>query len=366
MIYYAAFVPGLQDVIAAVVRGRLEDVTIHKLLNGAVIFETACSYDRLNFFCFNNIFAVVSIVEKAESAGTFRRKEDGSSFPSGILEEHMRAVIKAGKNPVISENNRKILSFRIVFSIENRLAAVNEKIKRETEAFISRASGLSLSRSRPDTEFWFLYRREGFSVFMKRLTRHASWEKQLHPGELPPPLAWTLCSLAGLGEKKSASLSVLDPFCGYGSIPFQAFFRFPVQKIYASDTSAEAVQETRKKIGSVSPGRFCEIFRSDFRALPPRPDMQNIDRIVTDPPWGLYRETDRNTAQFYREMLDCFEKLLAAAGRAVILSAAAEALEKAAAESGFSVTNKIPILLSGKKAAIFLLMRLPKKEGCRT
>jgi predicted RNA methylase len=355
MIYYAAFVPGLQDVIATLVRGRLDDVTIHKLLNGAVIFETACSYDRLNFFCFNNIFAVVSIIEKAEPAGTLRRDPDGP----GALEEHMRAVIRAGKNPVISENNKKILSFRIVFSIENKLAAVNEKLKKETEAFISRASALVLNRSRPDTEFWFLYRREGFSVFMKRLTRHASWEKQLHPGELPPPFAWTLCSLAGLGEKKSASLSVLDPFCGYGSIPFQALFRFPVQKIYASDNSTEAVQETRKKIGSVSPGRFCEIFKSDFRDLSLKPGMQNIDRIITDPPWGLYRETDRNAAQFYREMLDCFERLLAAAGRAVILSAAVEALEKAAAESGLSITNKIPILLSGKRAAIFLLKKGP-------
>ncbi|MDR2303395.1 MAG: RsmD family RNA methyltransferase [Treponema sp.] len=359
MIYYAAFVPGLQDVIATVVRGRLDDVTIHKLLDGAIIFETACSYDRLNFFCFNNIFAVASIVEKAEPAGTFHRNPDEPGFSSGVLEEHMRAVIRAGKNPVISENNKKILSFRIVFSIENKLAAVNEKIKRETEVFISRASALALNRSRPDTEFWFLYRREGFSVFMKRLTRHASWEKRLHPGELPPPLAWTLCSLAGLGGKKSSFLSVLDPFCGYGSIPFQALSRFPVQKIYASDNSAEAVQETRKKIGSVSPGRFCEIFKSDFRDLPPKLGMQNIDRIITDPPWGLYRETDRNTAQFYREMPDCFEKLLAATGRAVILSAAEEELEKAVAESGLSITNKIPILLSGKKTAIFLLKKGP-------
>ncbi|MDR1655566.1 MAG: hypothetical protein LBR96_06155, partial [Treponema sp.] len=82
-----------------------------------------------------------------------------------------------------------------------------------------------------------------------------------------------------------------------------------------------------------------------------------IDRIITDPPWGLYRETDRNTAQFYREMLDCFKSLLAATGRAVILSAAGEELENAAAESGLSITNKIPVLLSGKKAAIFLLRK---------
>ena len=62
-LYYGSFVPGMQDVIEEVVRERLSDVSVVKLHDGAIVFETDCSYDRLNFFCFNNIFAVIDILD---------------------------------------------------------------------------------------------------------------------------------------------------------------------------------------------------------------------------------------------------------------------------------------------------------------
>jgi len=66
-VFYAAFIPGLQNLIADVIKERLSDVKIHKLLDGAVLFETVTDYDKLNFFCFNNIFAVIDVIEHADS-----------------------------------------------------------------------------------------------------------------------------------------------------------------------------------------------------------------------------------------------------------------------------------------------------------
>ena len=62
-LFYASFIPGLEKIIACVIKERLTDVKIHKLLDGAVLFETETSYDKLNFFCFNNIFSVIEIEE---------------------------------------------------------------------------------------------------------------------------------------------------------------------------------------------------------------------------------------------------------------------------------------------------------------
>ncbi|WP_461248368.1 hypothetical protein, partial [Treponema sp. R6D11] len=67
ILYYATFIPGLQTFIEQVIKERLSDVKIKKLLDGAVIFETETSYDKLNFFCFNNIFAVISIMDHADN-----------------------------------------------------------------------------------------------------------------------------------------------------------------------------------------------------------------------------------------------------------------------------------------------------------
>ncbi|GHV51391.1 hypothetical protein AGMMS49579_06610 [Spirochaetia bacterium] len=337
--YYATFVPGLQDCIAKVVKERLPNAVIQKLLDGAIIFETECTYDRLNFFCFNNIFLVSGIMTAPPEAA------------QGILIAHMKKVIAADKNyPVISLNNKKIRSFRIICSMENKLVPVNEKTKQETERFIASQSGMTVNRSLPDTEFWFLYRSEGFSVFMKRLTKHGSFDKTLHPGELPPPLAWMLCKLS---NPKNTD-TVIDPFCGYGSIPAERLKHFPITKFYALDKNGTALEQTRKKITG-TPAKFCHIEKADINSAVSICGEAAADAIITDPPWGMYEETDVPLQEFYDNMMKIFARLLKPNGTVILLTAKKEELLCAAERVNTFVLNRtIPILLSGKKAAIFV------------
>jgi hypothetical protein len=338
----------MKDVIAEVVRERLSDVFIAKLLDGAIIFETETTYDRLNFFCFNNIFAVIDIMEQ------------------GSLELHIRKICAVktkgayGGLPekswaILSENNRKIKSFRLACSMENAPASVNEALRRDAENFITRHSALKTDRANPDTEFWFLYRREGFSVFMKRLTR--SREKSLHPGELSPSLAWLLCKTGALGPGEI----VIDPFCGYGAIPEAAVRHFPVRKFIATDTDPRCVKITRSR-RSLQNAR-CEIHRADVFAVSEfisggRIDAGSIDAIVTDPPWGMYRELNAAPEEFYGKMTAVFSRLLKPRGRAVILTAAGQALESAVSKTpSFIISGAIPVLVAGKKAAVYRLKK---------
>ena len=349
--FYAAFIPGLQNFIAEVIKERLTDVTIHKLLDGAVLFETETSYDKLNFFCFNNIFAVISVMEGAEC--------------SNALEKHIRAVINkggdvqvrkaAGAEKVITDNSKNFHTFRIVVSNENKPAAIDEKLRLEAEMHIFRLSNLKVNRSLPDTEFWFLFRRDdsprgkNFTVFMKRLTLRSSREKSLHRGELPPPLAWTLCRLARLSHGDT----VLDPFCGYGSIPDAALKHFHITKFIACDNNREASLYTAARFKKRKNGEFV-LHQADFFSLPSLVAERSVDAIVTDPPWGHFREI--NDSRFYEKMFEVFGKLLREGGRAVVLYANDGALLEAAPPC-FSLENNIPILLSGKKAAIFQFMK---------
>jgi len=340
--FYAAFIPGLQNLIADTIRERLSDVKIHKLLDGAVLFETAASYDKLNFFCFNNIFAVISVMEHA----------DNGVKAKTALEKHIKSAVKNNAAAdVVCNNNKKFHSFRIVASAENIPAAIDEKTRADAESYISRFSGLKANRSLPDTEFWFLFRSEknqnNFSIFMKRLTLRPSWEKTLHKGELPPPLAWTLCRLARLVHGDT----VLDPFCGYGSIPDSALKYFHIKKFIACDNNREAALYAKAKFNKRKKEDFI-LYEGDFSALPSLVAGESVDAIVTDPPWGDYREI--NKSSFYKEMFDVFHKLLKKGGRIVLLSANNDDLLSEAPES-FKLEARIPILLSGKKAAIFQL-----------
>ena len=354
--YYATFIPGLQNFIAQVIKERLSDVEIRKLLDGAVLFETETSYDKLNFFCFNNIFACLSVMEHAES----------SSAP----EKHIRAVIKntggsslsetPNSRDVIANNSKNFHTFRIVISTENVPAAIDEKLRDEAERYISRLSGLKVNRSRPDTEFWFLFRREkdgqgrDFSVFMKRLTLRPSWEKTLHKGELPPPLAWSLCRLARLSHGDA----VLDPFCGYGSIPEAAVKHFHITNFIACDNDRQAADYTAARFKKRKTCGFV-LHQADFETLPSLVAEKSIDAIVTDPPWGQYREID--DGRFLEKMFVVFEKLLKNGGRAVVLYANDDTLLKAV-PGCFKLEMSIPVLLSGKKAAIFQFLK--KEQPC--
>ncbi|GHU96702.1 hypothetical protein FACS189483_00420 [Spirochaetia bacterium] len=370
--YYASFTPGMQGVVEHIIRERLADVTIQKLLDGAVIFETQCSYDKLNFFCFINIFALVSIAEKPN--------------PAIALEAHMKAACAAGRNPVIAENNRKIQSFRIVSSRENKLVQVDEKVKQETETYIAKQSGMRVDRQNPDTEFWFLYRNEGFSVFMKRLTKHGTTEKTLHPGELSPQLAYMLCWLS----KPKHTDIVIDPFCGYGSIPEQRLKRFPLAQFYASDIDEKALACSRNKFTGKAQG-YCHVLKADIHDLPkllPGTSAQSsppfrADAIITDPPWGLYDpgafgKSPQSSpvisnghgkaspagphngpiGPFYADMVTVFAELLKPGGTAVVLTAKQDELHMGVEQSGkFETTEILSVLISGKKAGVFVLHR---------
>jgi tRNA G10 N-methylase Trm11 len=338
--FYAAFIPGLQNLVADIIKERLFDVKIHKLLDGAVLFETATDYDKLNFFCFNNIFTVINVIDH----------EDNDVKPKIALERHIKSAVKNNDaSEVIRNNNKKFHTFRIVASAENIPAAIDEKIRADAESYISRFSGLKVNRSLPDTEFWFLFRNEknqnNFSIFMKRLTLRPSWEKTLHKGELPPPLAWTLCRLARLVH----SDTVLDPFCGYGSIPGAALKHFHINKFIACDNNGEAALYTKTRFNKRKKDDFV-FYESDFSALPSLISEKSIDAIVTDPPWGEYREI--NKTSFYKEMFDVFQKLLKQDGRLVMLCANNDDFLNEAPNT-FNLEAKTPILLSGKKAAIF-------------
>jgi SAM-dependent methyltransferase len=346
--YYGSFAPGLEDCIAEVLKERFQDLTIPLLLSGALVFETTASYDRLNLFCFNNIFRVIS------------------SDPAGKLEKFVMNTIARGEGgEIIAESGPRVKpgtktkqaapSFRVMFSRENTPAAVDESLRHEAESYIASLSGLKVNRSKPDTEFWFLERREG-SFFMKRLSRHGSWDKTLHPGELPPPLAWTLCWLSRpkYGEKSA------DPFCGYGAISEARLRHFPPGDFFASDSDPKALAYSKNKFkGKDSAAAACHFNLLDagdlLKIIPPGKADFRLDSIVTDPPWGSYEKTAQGIGELYDRCLKVFAEILKPGGLLVLLCGRDSGLETTGGRNHFTVLRSISVLVSGKKAAILVL-----------
>jgi tRNA G10 N-methylase Trm11 len=147
----------------------------------------------------------------------------------------------------------------------------------------------------------------------------------------------------------------MDPFCGYGSIPEQRLKHFPLEKFYAFDINDTALNYTRTKLSRISPSKY-SIQKADIALVPSLLRPACLDAVITDPPWGIYGPIP-SINRFYTEMLTLFAGLLKPAGRAVILSARDGVLDAVANAGGFEIVSIIPVLLSGRKVAIFVLKK---------
>jgi methylase of polypeptide subunit release factors len=335
-LYYANFVSGLQGVIADILTREARDLVIKKELDGALLFETACPHERLNGLCFNNLFSVIHLLERPAVRAP--------------LEAHLRAV--CGQPMRLAPlSGRPPRTFRIVTSYANRLTAVSDALKRRAEFHVTRQTGLSLSRSKADAEFWFLYRTEGFSLFMQRLSFHASFDKTLHKGELTPPLAYALCALA----RPAKGAVVLDPFCGYGAIPRACLAHFPIRTCYAFDINDEALAYTRRSLKDAS--HDAVVRKLDVYALPSVIPSERVDAIITDPPWGCYERLP--TPRFYADILRLFGQALKPGGTLTLLTAQTDIVASIIEEleAMFALEKSIAVLVSGKKAGVFKLVK---------
>ena len=143
------------------------------------------------------------------------------------------------------------------------------------------------------------------------------------PGSLHPPLARALALLAGLRP----GLTLIDPFCGTGTIPIEAKLACPALKANGSDLEPEAVEAARRNAEKA--GVEVELEVRDAA------DMPAADRVATNPPWEV---AVRSAG---RVRLDS----LALPGRSVVLVPSETRLERVALENRVRVSGAVASML---------------------
>ncbi|MGC9522215.1 MAG: hypothetical protein ACP5HG_10110 [Anaerolineae bacterium] len=342
--YASTFISGLQDIVPAMLALAVPDAKVQRLLDGLVIYQTAASPHELEALRFaNNSFEVLRSFDRL---GRHPMREMASRV---ARDKGLRSTVY--QSLTSSEGGG---SFRLIASDENRFIAMDERLRQAIESQISGVKGLRVNRAKPDIEFWFLHRREGLGLFLKRLTSHTAYEEVLEKGELRPELAYALCFLS---EPDAADI-FLDPFSGYGAIPFERDRAFPYNMIFAADKDPEHVRAIRQKLKTTR-------VRDTFIAK--RQDALNmvgfedgfIHKIVTDPPWGYFEEVGMPMPAFYKQMVREFARVLRPGGLVVALTAQKGVMMSALAEMQPELTliETYDVLVSGKKAAIYKMRR---------
>lgn len=338
--YFATFITGTSELV----QGQLEmlkSVSILKVYDGLIIFRFPRSWKEIqNIRYFNNLFLLLASRED---------RKDGKNLVERLMQS---AVQKGIKTPFgFREMIRGKKSFKIFAAVENETVSINRSLLQRVENQIKRVSGLRLNIQRPDLEFWFMARREGLGLFGLRLTKVRKENKQRKKGELRTELAHLLC----LASELKPSDVICDPFAGHGAIVIERARSFPYQKIYASDIDKVLVQELQEKIKNI---KNIQVTQAD--ALRLNLLDASIDKIITDPPWGEYREIP-NLERFYEGILKEFNRILKTNGIIVILIGAKETFEGVLQNifsQTFVMNSKYDTLVSGKKAAVYKITRI--------
>lgn len=330
--FISSFITGFQSVVESDLAARFPKIKILNLFDGLVHYRyDGDSHDLEKIIYFNNTFFVLKTM-----------KGKGLSFPSLI------GAVTSSKNYFLVNKG----SFRVRFQNENQFSKVDKNLTRRAEDYILSNSKLKLDRLSPTNEIWFSIRREGFAFCGELISKREFTEKNLNKGELRPEISYFICCFADIKSEDT----ILEPFCGYGSIPTQLAKKFRFKKLYISDIDAERVYLTksRKQISNAPEGLIdCQV--ADAMSLNNIED-KSISLVITDPPWGYYEDID-DINDFYNRMFRSFDRVLNADGRMVILSARKEELEQTALANGFKIKNSLHTLVNGKKAGVYLIER---------
>lgn len=218
------------------------------------------------------------------------------------------------------------------------------------ENAVSRLTSARPDSDRPDVELAVAYRDDGKAYFSSSRRSHAE-ARETAAGELPRWTARLLCELTG----PKPDDVFLDPFMGTGSIPLERARMGPYKMIFASDRDESLVAKVKARL------KEKDFERKKKSIFPKQLDARDLSRfedglfsaIVADPPWGDWEELNSNELiDLYAAFLKEAKRLLAPAGRLVLLVGRNGALEQAmeAAGGGWKIAEEYDVLISGKKA----------------
>ena len=306
MRYLATCPAGFQDVAAASLRIDLgEDPNIVHSEDGFLVFGSRAAPGRVAALPYlNNVF--VSLRQD--------RGNEGQTI-DGFTEQVIRAMPAHQIQRATPAHAR---TFRLMVSDAGRLVAIDRKTRSAIISSLSSATGLRYASGRADCEFWVLRRRSGLGFFCLRIGSRDRTEKDLQQGELQPELAHLLCALS---EPQPTDV-FMDPFAGTGALPL-ARARSPYSMIFAFDSDEERVARLKADLKAAVPAKVRKrspiiIRREDARALASI-NEGFIDKIVTDPPWGVFDNQKSYSSAFYAAAAREFIRVTKPDGLVVLL-----------------------------------------------
>ncbi len=172
---------------------------------------------------------------------------------------------------------------------------------------------------------------------------------------LKPNVAYALLRLAHLD---SPPATVLDPFCGSGTILWEAGHLWPDARLVGNDWDTETLDGARQNAQAQSLNNRVTLFEEDVWNLADTLENRQVDLVVTNPPFGVRLASSMDFGPFYRRVLQQLHAVLSPADRVVILILRQSPFNQALRETDtFDVRHVRAIEIGGLYPRVFVLER---------
>lgn len=182
-----------------------------------------------------------------------------------------------------------------------------------------------------------------------RTMRHRTYKLDHVQASLRPTVAAAMVRLAGIGPE----MTVLDPFCGAGTILAEALdvaekrSRGGKIRVIGGDIDPNAVFVTSQNLQQV--GR-ADLARWDATHLPL--ETASVDRIVSNPPFGKQLSSIEQIGPLYEAAGAEMDRVLKPGGRAVLLAMEIEGLKRVLQGYGWQQVRQTRVRLLGLPAIL--------------
>ncbi len=175
-----------------------------------------------------------------------------------------------------------------------------------------------------------------------------------HFAAIKPPLAYAMLRLADI---QTGNL-LLDPMCGGGTIPIEAAQVYGSKiRIFGSDSSKTSIEGAKKNAEAAGIKDLVQFCILDVREIDRV--FKKVDRIVTNPPYGVRMGEWKKLKSFYAEFLEVFYKVLPEDGILVLITLRATSFRSLVFRSRhFTISHERVVEAGGLYPHIFVLRKI--------
>lgn len=193
-------------------------------------------------------------------------------------------------------------------------------------------------------------------IQLTRESLHKRFERPFnHPAAIKAPLAYGMLRIAGVEDGDV----LLDPFCGGGTIPIEAAQVWDSRiTIYGSDVNSRFLEGARRNAEAAGVEKHVSLRIADARRLEDYYDS-TIDRVVTNPPYGVRMGREKNLRETYFRFLNSASKIVKPDGSITVISLKATAFRSIVFKTKkFKLVHERVVETGGLYPHIFVLEKL--------